>query len=133
MVTGSSFPDRSLESTVHQDFIANAEGLATKTVNLKEMTIDVENASVNAYELRAGLMLAILDADGSYMEYDDTKSDGREDARAVLMNDVIYQVSVATLALVGWGCTFSEAGLHGLDDAAIVDMLPRGSKFNLTP
>lgn len=133
MVTESSFPQRSEESVVKQDFIASPEGLVTKVVNLKEMTIDVGNASVNAYELRSGLVMAILDADGSYMEYDDTKSDGREDARAVLMNDVVYEVSVATLALVGWGFTAREAGLHGSNAAAKVDLIARGTKFDLTP
>lgn len=134
MVKSSGIPGGPADlAIVREDFIENMEGLQTKVVTINTSTQDFGNAAVNAYKLRAGLVMSILDSGGNYMEYDDTKSDGRENARGVLMSNVDYEVSVATTGVVGWGCTFRSSGLHGLDAAAKVDLIARATKFNDTP
>ena len=134
MVKSSIIPGGPADIAIgYEDFIANVEGLVTDIVVINTSTQDFGNASVNAYKLRAGLVMGILDSGGNSMEYDDTKSDGREKARGVLMANVDYEVSVATTALVGRGCTFRSAGLHGIDAAGKEDMIARGSKFDDTP
>ena len=126
-VRASAPPGISTETAEFQDFIANFEGLETLPVTIGAQALDVGNTG-ETHNLRAGLVLALVS--GEYLEYDNTKSDGRETARAILKAPVDRTVSVAATGLVCYGGTMRSAGLHGINAAGKEELIVRGMKFD---
>lgn len=123
-IRGSGLPGIASQTANFQDFIKNMEGMDTKPVTIGAQALD--NGATTP--LRRGLVLSLVS--GEYLEYDDTKSDGRETARAVLYQDVDRTASVATTAIVCHGGTFRSAGLIGIDAAGKAELIVRGSTFD---
>lgn len=126
-VRGSGLPAVASQTANFQDFIKNMEGMDTKPVTIGAQALDVGNTG-ETHNLRRGLVMSLVG--GEYLEYDNTKSDGRETARAVLYDDVDRTVSTATIAQVCHGGTFRTAGLFGSDAAGQEELIARGSKFD---
>jgi len=72
-------------------------------------------------DLAAGTVIAKITASGLYAEYDDTKSDGRETAVGILLED-IDDAKGDQPYLIAIGGTFYKANLTGLDANAITDL-----------
>lgn len=123
-VRGSGIPAVASLTAEFQDFIKNMEGMDTKPVTIGAQALD--NGSTTP--LRRGLVMSLVS--GEWLEYDNTKSDGRETARAVLYQDVDRTASIATTALVCHGGTFRSAGLLGIDAEGKEELISRGSLFD---
>lgn len=121
----------SLTTQTHQPGGFLRERVHSFPMTIASTAIDAGNSG-QTHILRAGLVLAVLTTGGKLAEYDNTKSDGRETAKYVLMEEVDLKrgnpaASAADIKaeVLKLGTVYS-GGLIGSDAAGIVELIAAG-------